>query len=487
VALISLSAALLVPASTALGAPANDDFANAVPVGPTLPFSTSIDERGATSGADDPTCLGHDATAWFSFTPTSDVKIEASTAGSDYSTALSVWTGSRGSLQYIACSNPFDGHNAPVTFRATAGVTYYLMVGTFGGGPGTLSLSLKVPPPPPPPPTQGTFLYLASDRGDYIGIGKTLTLTPDDVAFEASIADGFFRAFATSPAFGGEWWIVDIAAPPGEDLKPGTYANATRASFRDPGEPGLDVYGDGRGCNTVTGRFTVNELLLTGTGDIRRFDADFEQHCGGYNPALIGKIRIENGPLDQEPPVLSLPQDLTVEATSAAGAAVSYNATATDETDPQPSVSCTPPSGSTFPLGTTVVTCTATDSSGNQGTGSFRIRVVDTTRPSVSCGPSKSTLWPPNNKFVPIAVTVAVRDAGSGPAGFRLVSAMSNEFAPADLRGFVLGTPDTTGELRAARAGNGGRVYTLTYVGTDNAGNTAECRARVTVPHDNGR
>jgi hypothetical protein len=25
------------------------------------------------------------------------------------------------------------------------------------------------------------------------------------------------------------------------------------------------------------------------------------------------------------------------------------------------------------------------------------------------------------------------------------------------------------------------------YRGTDNAGNTAECRARVTVPHDNGR
>jgi hypothetical protein len=58
-----------------------------------------------------------------------------------------------------------------------------------------------------------------------------------------------------------------------------------------------------------------------------------------------------------------------------------------------------------------------------------------------------------------------------------------------DLRPLLrAGTPDTSGFLQAARLGSGnGRVYTLTYQGTDNAGNTATCQATVTVPHDQGK
>ena len=47
------------------------------------------------------------------------------------------------------------------------------------------------------------------------------------------------------------------------------------------------------------------------------------------------------------------------------GAAVSFTATATDNCDANPGISCTPSSGSTFHLGTSTVTCTATDASGN--------------------------------------------------------------------------------------------------------------------------
>lgn len=48
---------------------------------------------------------------------------------------------------------------------------------------------------------------------------------------------------------------------------------------------------------------------------------------------------------------------------------------ATDNCGPAPTVTCTPPSGSVFPAGTTTVTCTATDSSGNTATCSFPINV----------------------------------------------------------------------------------------------------------------
>ena len=50
-----------------------------------------------------------------------------------------------------------------------------------------------------------------------------------------------------------------------------------------------------------------------------------------------------------------------------------------------------------------------------------------------------------------------------------------------DVQGWTVGTDDRTGQLRAERYGTA-RVYTLTYRATDQAGNTATCAARVTVP-----
>jgi hypothetical protein len=48
---------------------------------------------------------------------------------------------------------------------------------------------------------------------------------------------------------------------------------------------------------------------------------------------------------------------------------------ATDNCPPPPTVVCNPPSGSMFPAGTTSVTCTATDSSGNTATCSFPVNI----------------------------------------------------------------------------------------------------------------
>src|SRR6266516_6198418 len=62
------------------------------------------------------------------------------------------------------------------------------------------------------------------------------------------------------------------------------------------------------------------------------------------------------------PPVLTVPADKSVEATSASGATATFAATATDAEDtPDPTPTCTPASGSTFPLGPTTVHCTVTD------------------------------------------------------------------------------------------------------------------------------
>jgi hypothetical protein len=55
------------------------------------------------------------------------------------------------------------------------------------------------------------------------------------------------------------------------------------------------------------------------------------------------------------------------------------------------------------------------------------------------------------------------------------------------VQGFVVGTADTSGFLRAERTLPGdGRVYTLEYEGADRAGNTASCAAHVEVPRGRG-
>lgn len=79
-----------------------------------------------------------------------------------------------------------------------------------------------------------------------------------------------------------------------------------------------------------------------------------------------------------KPELSNLPADISVDATSSDGAAVTYSApTATDTVDRAPAVGCAPTSGSTFSVGTTTVTCTATDTAGNQRTGTFNVTVAD--------------------------------------------------------------------------------------------------------------
>ena len=84
---------------------------------------------------------------------------------------------------------------------------------------------------------------------------------------------------------------------------------------------------------------------------------------------------------DTTAPALDLPDDLTEEATGPDGAAVTFTATAQDVADGEVAPTCTPDSGSTFPLGDTTVNCEATDTTGNTSSGSFTITVANTTAP----------------------------------------------------------------------------------------------------------
>jgi hypothetical protein len=66
-----------------------------------------------------------------------------------------------------------------------------------------------------------------------------------------------------------------------------TYDGARRYPFNDAA-PGLSISGDGRGCNELSGTFTVNKIEFDAAGTLRAFEVTFEQHCEHFTPALRG-------------------------------------------------------------------------------------------------------------------------------------------------------------------------------------------------------
>ncbi len=99
--------------------------------------------------------------------------------------------------------------------------------------------------------------------------------------------------------------------------------------------------------------------------------------CAGNSSTASFTVTVQ----DQTPPTLqgSLPKRLVVSAAPGETTAVVSFATLTavDDCDPDPIVTCTPASGSQFPLGSTTVTCTAQDASGNMSPpASFEVIVI---------------------------------------------------------------------------------------------------------------
>lgn len=96
----------------------------------------------------------------------------------------------------------------------------------------------------------------------------------------------------------------------------------------------------------------------------------------------VGNMQLEVYKIDKTAPVVSVPSDITTKSTSSSGAVVTYVATAHDDIDGDIIPTCSPPSGSTFAIGKTIVNCKAIDNAGNTGTASFNILVEESPKPS---------------------------------------------------------------------------------------------------------
>lgn len=165
-------------------------------------------------------------------------------------------------------------------------------------------------------------LTLHSEPGDFIGQGKdfSITYTP---ATSVSFFPEIRRAIGAPPGQPAELLFVLGTTTSGPDntfvllffgtdqlgipMQPGVYEDAERADFATPGHPGLDIEFQNRGCNIVTGRFSVEQATFgtdsTGAPTIRTFAATFEQHCEGAVPALFGTFTFDANPPPAPVPV----------------------------------------------------------------------------------------------------------------------------------------------------------------------------------------
>jgi HYR domain-containing protein len=219
------------------------------------------------------------------------------------------------------------------------------------------------------------------NSGDLFHIGETIV--------HCTATDSFGSASGSFPVF-----VLDTDGPTvtvPADIVTGNPVVTFTASATDVIDGSVTVH-----CNPESG-----DTFDLGTTVVQciAYDSQGNAGFGSFN------VTVSNGP------VLTLPANITAEATSASGAAVSFTVTATDNA----TVVCTPPSGSTFALGTTTVNCTATASTGSTS-GSFTVTVVDTTPPALTLpGPITAEATGPSGAAVTFTVSATDLVDGSRP------------------------------------------------------------------------
>src|SRR5204863_215027 len=130
---------------------------------------------------------------------------------------------------------------------------------------------------------------------------------------------------------------------------------------------------------------------------------------------------------DTTGPVVTVPANAIIEATTTTGAAFSFTASASDLVDGPRAVTCTPASGSTFPLGPTTVSCTATDTKGNGGAASFTVTVTDTIGPVVTV-PANATVEATSATGAAFSFTATATDLVDGPRAVTCTPASGSTF-----------------------------------------------------------
>ena len=204
--------------------------------------------------------------------------------------------------------------------------------------------------------------------------------------------------------------------------------------------------------------------------------------------------------VDTTTPSIACPTTpIVVNACTSGGSTAHFEVSASDNCGPVP-VTCSHASGSSFPSGSTSVTCSATDAFGNTGSCGFTVQVGggDPTVPPTPGAELGHELWSPNHKYETVKLSDCAAPATDACGGSlpldtygRILRVTSDEVEDANGNGDGRTCEDmvimdhTSVQLRSEREGRGdGRVYTLHYAITNDAGATTRSSCRVFVPHD---
>jgi hypothetical protein len=282
-------------------------------------------------------------------------------------------------------------------------------------------------------------------------------------------------------------------------------ATKVKASLVDPTNTSLakDTF---TSCSDSI-KVKVEALAVTGSTPVTISLSEVRNNTGAsFNlaPATF-TVTVNAAPVTNTKPALTLPANITEEATSASGAAVSYTATANDEQDGALTPKCEPASGSTFKLGTTTVNCSVTDSGNLSDSGNFTVTVVDTKAPSLSnvptditeeaTGPNGAAVsWPAptandlvdGNVSVNCASSSGLKSGDTFPLGTTEVTCSTEDAAGnSDSSSFNVKVQDTKAPAIAAHAdvnatatGANGALVNYTSPGTTDAvagDGTANC------------
>ena len=175
---------------------------------------------------------------------------------------------------------------------------------------------------------------------------------------------------------------------------------------------------------------------------------------------------------------------MKVEATGPSGAIVTFTATATDPVYGTLPVTCTPASGSMFPLGATTVLCSATNDFGKTDSDPAVITVRDTTDSTIVSVTPSVTLLPDTDETVPVTITVVATDVVDVAPACRITKVGGGKDLDDDGVIDWTITGDLSLNIEANARRHKDRTYKIRIKCTDASGNTSAERTAIVVSHN---
>lgn len=141
------------------------------------------------------------------------------------------------------------------------------------------------------PATVSSFtgsLSINGAKGEYISSGGSLSFV--SLSYKVSVTQK--DAGNIQVRFEREDTEFDAGFSTGSDkrFENREYSGAQRWNMADPGHPGLEISGDGRGCGDIAGSFIVSNVEYGPNGRISRFAATFTQFCDGSRIPARGSV-----------------------------------------------------------------------------------------------------------------------------------------------------------------------------------------------------